>query len=99
MLDKIALENYRKKIIDELGRKDDPTSDKNQINVFRNNSDAHRNHQNSRFLPPNRQQPHRGGFRINHNDQMRRNNSRGGGVNRMMFMDRVRNNANRDREK
>jgi hypothetical protein len=101
-LDKSALESYRKKIIDELGRKEDVTSDKKQPNASRNNSDPHRN---SRFSTP---QNHRDGFRRNNhsNEQIRRNNFTNNGRvgnNRVMqqqqIPERSRFNFNRFREK
>lgn len=69
MLDKSALENFRKKIIDELGRKDD----KKPPGAFRNNSNSHRNFQNTRFGPNRPFQ--RDGFRRNNNEQFRRNHT------------------------
>lgn len=90
-LDNSALESYRKKIIDELGRKSSVTSEKRPISDFRN-PDPRRNF--SRFSAPNRQFQ-RGGFRMNNNDQRRNNfNNRGGGG-RGFFPDRNR----RQREK
>ena len=92
MLDKSALEDFRKKIIDELGRKDSVKSDKKQSNDSRKSPTGHRNNHKSRFSASHRQD----GFRRNRNDQIRRNGARGGG-NRFSFQDRNRSNNNPNR--
>lgn len=79
MLDNNALESFRKKIIDELGRKEE-----------RKNLDPQRNNQNSRFS----NRPDRDGFRRNV-DLKRPNSQNRGGGNRGSFQDRNRNNFNR----
>lgn len=89
MLDNNALESYRKKIIDELGKGDNKTSSDK-----RKDSEFHRNH--SRFSTPGNQ--YRDDFMRKNNEQSRRNNNnsnRGGGA-RMSFQERNRiNNRNR----
>lgn len=87
MLDNCTLENLRKKIIDELGRKHEARNERKQPN----------DSQNYRF---DRQQQ-RGGFRRNNNDQSRRNNfhNNRGGSKRMSFPERNRNNINRNQNK
>lgn len=92
-MDKHALEDYRRKLMDELGRKDNVRGDKRQASDSRKSLDSHRNN-NSRFSAPN--QMDRDGCKRRNNDQMRRNGSRGGG-NRSMFQERnrSRNNLNR----
>lgn len=89
MLDKNALEDFRKKIIDELGRKDSAKSDKKQSSDSRKNSDSHRNNQISRFSAAHRQE--RDGFRRNNIQPIRRNGVRGVG-NHFSFKERNRSN-------
>lgn len=86
-----TLENIRKKIIDELGRKYEARNERKQPN------DQQRNQQNFRF---DRQQQ-RGVFRRNNNDQNRRNNfnNNRGGSKRMSFPERNRNNIIRNQNK
>lgn len=93
MLDKSALEDFRKKIIDELGQKDVAKGEKKQTNDSRKSLDSHRNHLNSRFSAL--RQHERGGFRRN-SDQIRRNGTRGGG-NRFSFQERNWSNNNLNR--
>lgn len=96
MLDNSALEDFRKKIINELGQKDDAKGGKTLANDSRKSSDFHRNKQSSRFVEPHRQ-PRDNFRRNNSNDQNRRNNvSRGG--HRMSFHEQNRN-LNRSRER
>lgn len=89
MLDNNALENFRKKIIDELGKGDNKTS-----NDCEKSSEFNRNH--SRYSTPGNHR--RDDFRKRNNEQSRRgntdNNRSGGG--RMSFQERNRiNNRNR----
>lgn len=87
-LGKNALENYRDKIMNELGRKNDRSKERKDSDRKNFDQPQHRDPK-SRFnnFPNN-------GFRGNHN-QFRRND-RGGG-NRMSFFDRNKNNRNREK--
>lgn len=92
MLDNIALEDYRKKIIDELGQKDDAKSGKIQTNDGRKSLESPRNNRSSRLCTPHSQS--RDSYR-RINDQIRRN-SHGQGGNRISFHEQ---NRNRSRER
>jgi hypothetical protein len=88
MLDKNALEDYRNKIMNELGRKGD------RKDLDRRNSDQHRGPK-SRFNAPNNFN-NNNGFRRGR-DHFRGNNRGGGGANRNSFFERNRNNRNREK--
>lgn len=98
MLDNNALEDFRKKIIDELGQKDDAKGGKTQANESRKSFDFPRNSQSTRFAEPHRQ-PRENNFRRtnNNSDQIRRNNV-GRGGSRMSFHEQNRN-VNRSGER
>lgn len=97
MLDNNALEDFRKKIIDELGQKDDAKGGKTQTNEQRKSFDYPRNSQSTRFAEPHRQ-PRDNNFRRNNsNDQIRRNNV-GRGGSRMSFREQ-NHNVNRSGER
>lgn len=83
MLDKTALEDYRDKIMNELGRKNE------RKDLDRRNFDQH---PKSRFNAPNNF--NNNGFR---RGQFRGNNRGGGGANRMSFFERNRNNRTREK--